>query len=146
MLVFRMMDLHNTVLGWLRGDGYQEDSRLPCRRHCGLIVHDKPIYGLRVCSLPDGEGGKHGMLLKARNWLPFCLVSGFEKNSQSRVANRSKRWEMVPRHHHAHGPSETTATGISGNSRSDPEAIPRRTENVLEHRAVPWIMGGLRSP
>jgi hypothetical protein len=83
MFVFRTMDLDNTVLGWLWGDGYQEDDRLPCLRDCGLIVHDKLIYGLRVCSLSDGEYGKHGMLLKARNWLPFCLVSGFEKNGQS---------------------------------------------------------------
>jgi hypothetical protein len=85
MFVFRTMDLDNTVLGWLWGDGDQEDDRLPCLRDCGLIVHDKLIDGLRVCSLPDGECGKHGMLLKAGNWRPFCLVSGFEKNGQSRV-------------------------------------------------------------
>jgi hypothetical protein len=70
MFVFRTMDLDNTVLGCLRGNGSQEDYRLPCLRDCGLIVHDKLIYGLRVCSLSDGECGKHGMLLKARKVQP----------------------------------------------------------------------------
>jgi hypothetical protein len=84
MFVFRTIDLDNTVLGRLRGDGSKEDCRLPCLRERGLIVHDKLIYDLRVCSLSDGECGKHEMFLKARNWLPFCLVSGFEKNGQSR--------------------------------------------------------------
>jgi hypothetical protein len=137
MFVFGVMDLDKTVLGWLWGDGWQDDYRLPCLRDCGLIAHDTLIHGPRVCSLPDGERGKHGMLLKARNWLPSCLVSGFEKNGQSRVANRSKRWEMVPRYYHAHGPVGTTATGISGNSRSDTEAVPDYTIKVLKHRAIP---------
>jgi hypothetical protein len=128
-----MMDVDNTVLGWLWGDGYQEDDRLPRLRDGGLLVHDTLIESFQVCSPADGECGKHAMLLKARNWMPFYLVSGFEKNTQSRVANQSKRWGMVPRHHHAHGPVGKTATGISGNSRSDPEAVPRRTENALKH-------------
>jgi hypothetical protein len=136
MLVFRMMDLDNTGLRWLWGDGYQEDDRLPRLRDGGLIVHDQPMNGLRVCALPDGECGTPGMLLKARHWLPLCLVSGFEQNDQSRVADRSKRWEMVPRHHQAHGPVGTTATGISGNSRSEPEAARCRAENVLKYRAL----------
>jgi hypothetical protein len=84
MLVFRMMDVDNTALGWLWGNGSQEDDRLPCLRGGGLSVQDKLTNGSRVGSLPDGECGKHSMLLKARNWLPVCLVSGFEKNSQSR--------------------------------------------------------------
>jgi hypothetical protein len=84
MFALMGMDPENAVLGRLRGDGSQEDCRLPCLRERGLIVHDGLFHGLRVCSLSDGERGKHGMLLKARNWLPFCLVSGFEKNGQSR--------------------------------------------------------------
>jgi hypothetical protein len=137
MFVLRMVDLDNTVLGWLWGDGCQENDRQPCPRDCGLIVQDQLTYGLRGCSLAEGECGTHGMLLKARTWLPFCLVYGFEKNGQSRVANRSKRWEMVPQYYHAYRPFATTATGISGNSRAEPEAVRRRTENVLKHRAVP---------
>jgi hypothetical protein len=146
MLMFRMMDVDNTALGWLWGDGQQEESRLPCMRDCGLVMRDELTYGLQVCALPDGGCGTHGMSLKARNWWPFRLVFGFEKNGQSRVANRSKRWEMVPRYYHIHGPFGTTATGISSNLRSDPEAAPHCTIKVLKHRAIPWAMGGPRRP
>lgn len=58
------MDPENAVLGWLRGDGSQEDRRLRCLRERGLSVHDGLFHGLQVCSLSDGERGKHGMLLK----------------------------------------------------------------------------------
>jgi hypothetical protein len=47
MFGFRTMDLDDTVLGWLWGDGYQEDYRWPCLRDCGLIVQDQLIDGLR---------------------------------------------------------------------------------------------------
>jgi hypothetical protein len=64
MFVLMGMDPENAVLGRLRGDGSQEDRRLPCLRERGLIVHDGLFHGLRVYSLPDRERGKHGMLLK----------------------------------------------------------------------------------
>jgi hypothetical protein len=64
MEVLMGMDPENAVLGWLRGDGSQEDRRLPCLRERGLIIYDGLFQGLRVCSMSDGERGKHGMLLK----------------------------------------------------------------------------------
>jgi hypothetical protein len=77
MFVFRTMDLDNTVLGWLWGDGYQEDDRLPCLRDCGLLVHDKLIDGLRVCSLSTANVGSMGCSSKPATGCHFAwyLVS-----------------------------------------------------------------------
>jgi hypothetical protein len=36
-----MVNLDNTVLGWLWGDGCQENDRRPCPRDGGLIVQDQ---------------------------------------------------------------------------------------------------------
>jgi hypothetical protein len=62
--VFTAMDIGQGVLGWLWGDGGQEDTGPPCLRVHGLSVHDEAIPGLRACLISYGERGKHGMLLK----------------------------------------------------------------------------------
>jgi hypothetical protein len=64
MFVYGVTNRENAALRWLWGDGSQEDRRLPCLRERGLMVHAGLIHGLRVCSLSDGERGKHRMLLK----------------------------------------------------------------------------------
>jgi hypothetical protein len=74
MSVVIVIDMEDTILGWLWGDGRQEEPRLPCLRVRGLMVHDALIHGLRVCSLPDAQRGKHRMLLKAFV-LPQCWLT-----------------------------------------------------------------------